>query len=127
MQPTSYVNIPDWVDKEGQGCAWYAVDVSDSEIYSGDTDTRCELWSDILKPDNTFAANDACCACGGGLLPRNTPSSSPTMTHAPSELYPTPKLMKDFPTAHPTKGVFDFQLCNDYPGWVDSMNRGCLW
>ncbi|KAL7445710.1 hypothetical protein ACHAXM_009879 [Skeletonema potamos] len=55
---------PNWYDSTGDGCAWY------------EEERKCEYFGDQFWSIDGLTANEACCACGGGL------SSAPAVTAA---------------------------------------------
>ena len=80
---------PNWYDSTGDGCAWY------------EEEHNCEYFGDQFWSVDGLTANEACCACGGGL------SSAPAVTLADENETPG---------------------CSDSPfDWFDEYGNGCDW
>ena len=127
----------DFVDGDGQTCAWYATDPASSGSISDDEKdddddylpiSRCHQYGHSKQNMNNIRADDACCICGGGhrtipaLMPSNVPSSiaagssvpsiEPTTATAPTSLaayYPSisPIMDGNNPNAAPTNNNGD--------------------
>jgi hypothetical protein len=54
-------NPSNWIDRDGDSCAWYA------------RDENCKKFGDGYGGVGNKTANEACCACGGGYNPNNIP------------------------------------------------------
>lgn len=64
------VNVPDWVDLNGDSCEFYNAEVN------------CEQYGNYYPGTSGLTANEACCICGGGV--GTYPTVAPTVSSVPT-------------------------------------------
>ena len=81
-QGSECTDIPNWVDQENDGCDWYDNIVEDDENYVRGENyahgtSRCEAFGNCCESNDGYTAQQACCACGGGVEFIETCSDEP--------------------------------------------------